>query len=124
MVANKRKNSRKSDHKTKWIVKFLSICRDPRVQSQIIRGSPKSVIKSVANAASNLKQINIPKSSKIFKKNNRNLIQVLADTRTSIPKKEQTLQKKISQSGGGLFLPLLLSTILPVLGSAFLSQEN
>ena len=56
-VKARKSSQRQRQHQLKKrTVKFLSVCRDPKVVSSVLRSSPDSVIKTICNAALNVQR--------------------------------------------------------------------
>ena len=110
----------------KQTVKYLAVCKDPRIQREILRTASDTVYKSICNAFFNVAEnpdINIsPKLRQGLRRHGPSIQQLLE------PKLNIKRKRKIIQRGGGPFLALLLpsvlSTALSFLGSAFLKRDQ
>ena len=104
----------------KRFVKFLAVSKDPKISSSVLKSAPEPVVKSVCNAALNLLAGDIkitPNQKKIFKQH-KNIISQLASK--GIPL--QSKRKLLTQKGSGIFIPLLIATVLSTLGSALFKK--
>ena len=116
---------------TKRTIKYLATTRNARIQQQILRSSPPTVIKSICNAALNAQRgdVKLTKAQKRLLGKHRALIVGLVDQTAPIESKRNKLVRAASpaaaQKGKGLIalLPILLSTVLSTLGSTFLSNK-
>lgn len=107
-------------------VKFLAVCKDPRVQRMVLQSASDSVYKSICNAFFNVAEnpdvhLSIQQRRKF--KRFRPLIQKIIEPKLKLKRK-----RKIIQRGGGIFLaavlPAVISTALSCFGSAFLNKSN
>jgi len=100
----------------KRTVKFLSVCRDPKVVSSVIRTSPDNVIKTICNAALNVQRggrVKLENPEKtLFQKHSRQIAK-LVSKKVSIAQK----RKLLSQRGGAFWIPALIGAALGGLGS-------
>ena len=112
----------KTSTATKRTVKYLSICRSPKLQHQVIKQAPDSVIKAICNAAANAERgdVHLTKANKNLFRKYRSKISVLTSKSKSLKDKRRTLQQK----GGAFFLAPLLSAVLGSLGSALFGQSS
>lgn len=110
-------------NKTKRFIKFLTICPDKKTFDQAVKSAPDAVIKAICNAALNATRGDIhfgPKQKQYLAKY-RGPIYALADSKS---KSLKAKRKVLSQKGGAFsFLPLILSTVLPLIGSALLGKS-
>ena len=99
----------------KSTIKFLSRCKDPRIISEIISKSPDNVIKTICNAALNAAQGEVPltRKQKRVLSANRPLISKLIQKGESAKSKK----KLLTQTGGSIIVPAILSAVLAALGS-------
>jgi hypothetical protein len=99
----------------KRTVKYLSVCKDPRAYSSVVRSAPDDVIRAIANAAYNVQRGPIPLSpaQKAIFRTHRQTIATLASPQASIKRKRALAE---SQKGGFPFLPLLIGSALAALG--------
>jgi hypothetical protein len=112
----KSKRSRKQQQLKKRTVKFLSVCRDPKVVSSVIRSSPDSVIKTICNAALNVQRggrVSLSNADKIRFRKHSGQIAKLVSKKLSVAKK----RKLLSQRGGAFWIPALIGAALGGLGS-------
>ena len=105
----------------KSAVKLLAVCKDPEVRSKILSRAPDKLVKCISNAALNVERGDIiltPAQKKAFSKH-RVQIAKLTSLKYSIPNKRKILLQR-----GGFFplIPLLLSTVLPSIGSALFNR--
>ena len=104
----------------KRYIKLLAVSPDPAQNLGLIRNAPDEVIKSICNAAYNLTHGSVtlnPKQKSVFRKYKKAITTLVAPG-PSIKHKRRVLV----QQGGGFFLPLLLSTVLPLIGSALFQR--
>ncbi len=114
--ARKSSQRRRQHQLKKRTVKFLSVCRDPKVLSSVIRASPDSVIKTICNAALNVQRggrVSLGNSQKVLFRNHSGRIAKLVSKNLSIAQK----RKLLSQKGGAFWIPALISAALGGLGS-------
>jgi len=112
----KSKQVRKQQQLKKRTVKFLSVCRDPKVVSSVIRSSPDSVIKTICNAALNVQRggrVSLSNADKIRFRKHSEQIAKLVSKKLSVAKK----RKLLSQRGGAFWIPALIGAALGGLGS-------
>jgi hypothetical protein len=109
----------------KRTVKFMGVCRDPRVQRNILQTAPDAVYKSFCNAFYNVAEnpdINLKKLNRKALVRYQPIIRKIVAPNVKIRQK-----RKIIQRGGGFFLaavlPAVISTALEFLGSAFIKKE-
>ena len=117
---------RNGKNDTKSIIKFLGVCKDPRLQRYILQRSPDSVYKAICNAFYNVAQNrDIGLSSRQRRKfsKHRKLIKRLISPEIKLKNKRSALQR-----GGSLFLgtllPLVIGTAMSYLGSKFLNNSS
>ena len=101
----------------KRVVKFLSICSDPKTFRLVVREAPESVIKTVCNAAFNAERgdVRLSNAEKGLFRKYRKQISILTSTSRTLGAKRRLLSTP--QSGGAVFLPALLTAVLGSLGS-------
>ena len=106
----------------KRIIKFLSICSDPKTFRLVVREAPESVIKTVCNAAFNAERgdVRLTNAEKALFRKHRRQIATLTSHQPSVAAKRKLLGR-VSQSGGSSFVPALLSAVLGSLGSRLFS---
>ena len=107
---------------TKRTIKFLSVCRDPKVVNQILRKADKSLVKGICNAAYNVSRGDIPltRQRKRHFARYRQVFNKLTSSKIGLHQKRKSIQR-----GGGLvstIVPILLSTVLTALGSRLFRQ--
>lgn len=107
-------------------IKFLAVCKDPRVQRMILQSASDSVYKSICNAFFNVAEnpdVHLSNQQRRKFTKFRPLIEKLIQ-----PKLKLARKRKIIQRGGGIFLaailPAVISTALSFLGSAFLNKSQ
>ncbi len=113
-------NSGKRVKPVKQYIKFLSIYRDPITRKTVVQKAPESVIKAICNASYNVTHGDVkltPTQKKKFKSQIQ-LLSKLNNRDLAIPAKRKVLVQK----GGIAILPILLSAILPALGSLLFSK--
>lgn len=96
----------------KKYLKLLALSSNNTVTKKLIKLAPKQVIKLIANAALLGSRGNIhltPKQKQLFKTKT-NFFSLLGDPSISLDKKE----KGINQKGNAIFIPALLSAIIPL----------
>ncbi len=108
----------------KRTIKYLAVCqKHPKQIHSILKQSPDNVVKSICNAAVNAYRGNIalsPKAKKQFH-NKRKIFELLTNKNIPLRVKRRNL---LNQKGGALpLIPILLSTILSAVGSAFFSKS-
>ena len=106
--------AKKHAHIQKYI-ELLAANQDPALTLSLLKSAPDSVIKTICNAAFNLTNGSIdltPKQNKFFRKY-KHPISKLVQPHHSIKHKKKVLIQK----GGGFFIPLLLSAVLPLVTS-------
>lgn len=93
---------------------------DKRGRQHLIKGANKDQINSLCEATLNVLNKNVPvdDGTKAALCKHKRAIHGVACKKTSIAKK-----KKIFQQKGG-FLPIILSTVLPLLANAILNGQN
>ena len=109
---------------TKRIVKFLGVCKDPRLQRYILQRCSDSVYKSICNAFYNVAQNRDIRLSKRqlrkFSKHTR-LIKKLISPEIKLKNKRAALQR-----GGSFFLatllPLVIESAISYLGTKFIKN--
>ena len=105
----------------KRAVKLLAVCKDPEVRSKILSRAPDQLVKTICNAVLNLERgdIALSKAQKKSFAKHRAQIAKLTSPSFSVPTKRKILLQK-----GGFFplIPLLLSTVLPSIGSALFNR--
>lgn len=104
----------KKNQVIKRYIKLLATNPDPVLTQSLLRAAPDEVIKTICNAAYNLTNggaVKLSNAQKRFFRKYKTPITKLVQPEPSIKQKRRVLE----QSGGGLFVPLLLSTILPIL---------
>lgn len=99
----------------KRTIKFLSVCKNPKIIAHIISKSPDNVIKSICDAALNAAQgeVTLKNKQKRLLSAHRDLIQKLVQKGDSVKRKK----KLLSQTGGSLIIPAILSAVLTALGT-------
>ena len=107
-----------SKKQVKQTIKFLAVCRNPKITKEILKSSNESVIKGICNACVNAERgdVNFCPAHKRQLAKHRGEIHRLAERGTSIKAK----RKLLVQKGGAAFLPILLSTVLSTVGPAIL----
>ena len=109
----------------KRTIKYLAEVGDPRIQRIVLNASKDSVYKSICNAFFNMAQNSDIKLSRRHRK----LLKPFQDRIGKLisPKLRIRQKRKLIQSGGGIFLgtvlPLVLSSALSLLGSAFIKRK-
>ena len=102
----------------KRYLKLLAISQEanPRLRREFIKLAPSPVLKLISNAAIYASRGTIPlsESQKAYFRANRQKFAVLANKKCGFTEKRRVLLQK----GSGFFIPFLLSTVLPLLGSA------
>jgi hypothetical protein len=98
-------------------IKFLAVCRDPKVVSSVVRSAPDDVIKTICNAALNVQRggrVALSSAEKSLFRNHGGQIAKLVSKKVSLKSK----RKLLSQRGGAFFIPALIGAALGGLGSA------
>jgi len=107
---------------TKRTIKYLATRPSNTIIKTIIKESPDSVIKAICNAALNAERgdIHLSRNQKIIFKRFKKQISQLTSPFIPIANK-----RRVIQVGGGFFaaIPLLLSTVLSSIGSAFAARS-
>ena len=104
----------------KQYIKFLSVCTDPATRKTVVQRAPENVIKAICNASVNACNGDVrltPAQKKKFKSQLR-LLTHLNSRQLTLPAK----RKLLVQKGGIAILPILLSAVLPALGSLLFSK--
>lgn len=85
----------------------------PQKRREILSYASPDFVQALCEIALNVSKGNVPLSSSQYKKlkSQKKIIKSLTNKRTGLKRKQQTLAK---QTGG--FLPLLLSTVIPIIG--------
>lgn len=106
-------------------VKFLAICKDPRVQRMVLQSASDSVYKSICNAFFNVAEnpdVHLSNQQRRKFKRFRPLIEKIIQPKLKFNRKRKIIQR------GGIFLatvlPAVISTALSVFGSAFLNKRQ
>lgn len=90
---------------------------------EVIRSAPDQVIKAICNAALNAAKnpvIHLTPSTKNLFRENAGTFALLTNRQVPIPRK-----RKLLQTGSGLgLIPALLSSVIPIIGSLFLSRSQ
>ena len=109
-MAGKKKNTF-----IKSYIQLLADNPDPKLTQLLLKTAPDDVIKTICNAAYNLTNGSVPlsKSRKTFFRKYKLPITILVQPNRDIRQKKRVLVQK----GGGYFVPLLLSTVLPLITS-------
>lgn len=107
-------------------VKFLAVCKDPRVQRMVLQSASDSVYKSICNAFFNVAEnpdVHLSNQQRKKFKRFRPLIEKIIQPKLKLSSKRRAIQR-----GGGIFLaavlPAVISTALSFLGSAFLNKTQ
>ena len=109
----------------KRTIKYLAVCREPKIIISILNNSPDNVIKSICNAA-----VNAAKGSVAFnKKQKRSLSSHRPFIHHLIQKGESVQQKRrllLSQRENLLadLIPTLLSSVLSSLGTTLFTRNG
>lgn len=107
----------------KRFVKFLAVCKNPKILRIALERAPDKVIKVIANAALNALQGEIPLSEVLKKKfrAKRKLFNILTTRKTSLKNK----RRAILQKGGAIgLIPLILTAVLSTVGSALIRPRQ
>ena len=93
-------------------IKLLVANPDPVLTQALLKAAPEEVIKSICNAAYNVTNgcVKLNKHQKALFRRYKQPITYIVQPNKSIIKKRRVLV----QRGGGFFIPLLLSTVLPI----------
>lgn len=114
----------KANTSLKRTIKFLATNTHPQITKLILQKANTDVIKSISNAALNAYKGNIkisPINRAKFAKH-RKVFEALLNRHVPITKKRKLL---VNQKGGFAFaplIPILLSTVISAIGSAFLNK--
>lgn len=107
----------------KRYIKLLATNPDPILTHSLLRAAPDEVIKTICNAAYNLTNsggVQLSSNQKRFFRKYKEPITKLVQREPSIKQKRKVLE----QSGGGFFIPLLLSAVLPIVTSLLTKQQK
>lgn len=107
----------------KRTVKYLSVCRDPKVYNSVVKSSPDSVIKSICDAALNVQRgdrISLNKKEKALFRKHHVAIGSLASKKVPLARK----RKLLTQEGGAFFIPALIGAALSGLGSLLFGKSS
>ena len=109
-MAKKRKNNL-----IKSYVQLLADNPDPKLTQTLLKAAPDDVVKTICNAAYNVTNGSVPltRGRKAFFRKYKAPITSLIQPDRGIKQKRRVLIQK----GGGFFVPLLLTTVLPLLTS-------
>lgn len=105
----------------KRTVKFLTICRNPKVAHEVLRHAPDPVVKALCNISLNAVKGDVqftPAQRKLFRKH-KPAILALSDRSKSIATKRRVLQ----QRGAGIWIPALAGAITALLGNSLVSSR-
>jgi len=93
---------------------------DPKSRKRLLKGANHDQIKSLCEATLNVvkKNINVPSKAKQELYKHKAVIKRVAFKKEPISKKKSLLVQK------GGFLPIILSTVLPLLANALLAGRN
>ena len=105
----------------KRFVKLIAICKDPALLKVLLQKSPDLVIKLICNAALNASQgdVHLTSSQKKLFTKNKTLFGKLLSPNLSLKAKRQII---IQRGGAFPLIPIIVSTVLSALGSAFLPK--
>lgn len=97
----------------KSYIQLLVDSPDPKLTQALLKIAPDEVVKTICNAAYNLTNGSVPlsKGRKAFFRKYKAPITYLIQPTKSVKQKKRLLV----QRGGGFFVPLLLSTVLPLI---------
>ena len=106
----------------KRTVKFLATCNHPATFRQVISSAPDSVVKAICNASLNAiaGDVVLSEAQRKHLHKFRKSVIYLTSKKVPLPKKRALLLSKNAQVGGFAFVPLLLSSVIDSLGTAFL----
>jgi hypothetical protein len=101
---------KKDNSVVKRTVKYLSVCRNPKVLREILRTAPDGVIKAISNIALNALKgdVNLNASQKRLFRRHKATILGLCSKKKSLKQKRKLLQ----QRGGAFFLLPLIKGVL------------
>ena len=106
-------------------IKYLALCREPRIILSILRNSPENLIKSICNAAANA-----AKGSVVFNRDqkkalakHRNLITHLIQKGEGVKQKRKILLKQ-SETTLKTLIPALLDSVLSSLGTTLFTRNG
>lgn len=104
----------------KRTVKYLSVCRNPKILREILRTAPDGVIKAISNIALNaLKgEVRLTVAQKRIFRRHKAVILGLCSKKKSLIQKRKLLQQK----GGAFFLLPLIKGVLSLLGGGVLGS--
>ena len=107
----------------KRTVKYLSVVRDPKVYSAVVKSSPDSVVKTICDAALNVQRgdrVSLNGSQKKLFSKHRSSIAALASKKVTLARK----RKILAQRGGAFFIPALIGAAISGLGSLLFGQKS
>lgn len=112
-----------SNKSLKRTIKYLSVCKNPKIISHIIAKSPDNVIKAICNATLNAAQgqVALKKKQKRVLAANRHFIENLCHKGDSVQKKKQLLLQKGGGPVLGILLPTVIGAVLSSLGTKLFS---
>ena len=120
-MVNKKRKSTGRKTLIKRYIKLIAASPDPVQNLALIKNCPDDVLKTVCNAAINVthgKAVHLtPKQKSVFRKY-KDPISKLVHPDISLSQK----RRQLVQHGGAFFLPLLLSTALPILANLLFNK--
>jgi len=104
----------------KRYIELLEVCNNPSVTKAIVKSAPDNVIKTICNAALNCYRGDIPLSPKQKKvlKRFKKQIELLCSKSVGL----KTKRKILLQKGGGIWIPLLVGSLLTTFGTQFVDR--
>ena len=111
---------RKDNVVVKRTVKYLSVCRNPKILREILRTAPDGVIKAICNVALNALKgdVKLSATQKSLFRRHKSVILGLCSKKSSLKQKRKLLQQK----GGAFFLAPLIKGVLSLLGGGLLGN--
>ena len=106
----------------KRTVKYLAVCKNPKVLREVLRTAPDEVVKIICNIALNALRGDVQLSAsqrKLFKKHKATFI-TLCKQDKSISQKRKILVQK----GGGFFIPALIGGLMSLLGGKLFGPKQ
>lgn len=107
----------------KRTVKYLSVCRDPKAYSAVVKSAPDSVIRSICDAALNVQRnrhVSLTNPQKHLFRRHASSINLLASKKLPLLRKRRV----VAQRGGAFWIPALIGAALGGLGSTLFGSKQ
>ena len=106
----------------KRTVKYLAVCKNPKVLREVLRTAPDEVVKIICNIALNALKGDVQLSAsqrKLFKKHKATFIALCKRSKSIRQKRKLLIQK-----GGGFFIPALIGGLLSLFGGKLFGSQQ